>query len=183
MKKDYYTFASLNFEEIYHQHKRQIYNLVLNYLQNTEDAEEITQDVFVTVHQQLHSFNEQSSITTWIYRIAINKCLDCIKSKKAKKRFGFLTSIFGDNDGELKHDRPNFNHPGILMEQKEEMEILFSHINALPENQKTALILHKIDGMSQTEVAEIMQTSAKSVESLVQRAKTNLKEKIKNSEG
>ena len=155
----------------------------MQYLQNIEDTEEVTQDVFVTVHQQLDSFENKSSITTWIYRIAINKSLDFLKAKKAKKRFGFLTSIFGDNDGELRYDQPNFDHPGVLMEQKEELEILFKHINSLPDTQKTALILHKIEGKSQNEIAEIMETSPKAVESLVQRAKSNLKKRLNYNEG
>ena len=107
-----------------------------------EYTEELTQDCFGTVHEQLDNFQNKSTIRTWIYRIAINKSLDFIKAKKAKKRFGFITSIFGDRDGELKYDQPNFDHPGVLMEQKEQMELLFSHINALPDTQKTALILH-----------------------------------------
>ncbi len=168
----------MNFEEIYHASKDQIFNLVLQYLQNIEDTEEVTQDVFVTVHEQLDNFQNKSTISTWIYRIAINKSLDFIKAKKAKKRFGFITSIFGDRDGELKYDQPNFDHPGVLMEQKEQMELLFSHINALPDTQKTALILHKIEGKSQQEIADIMNSTPKAVESLVQRAKTNLKKKI-----
>lgn len=151
----------------------------MQYLQNMEDTEEVTQDVFVTVYQQLETFENKSSITTWVYKIAINKSLDFIKAKKAKKRFAFMTSIFGDKDGEVKYDQPNFNHPGVLMEQKEELAILFGHINALPDTQKTALILHKIEGKSQQEIADIMETSPKAVESLVQRAKTNLKKKLK----
>jgi RNA polymerase sigma-70 factor (ECF subfamily) len=152
-------------------------------MQNTEDTEEVTQDVFVTVYQQLETFENKSTITTWRYKIAINKSLDFLKAKKAKKRFAFMTSIFGDKDGEVKYDQPNFNHPGVLMEQKEELAILFSHINSLPDTQKTALILHKIEGKSQQEIAEIMETSPKAVESLVQRAKTNLKKKLNTSEG
>ena len=155
----------------------------MQYLQNIEDTEEVTQDVFVTVHQQLETFQNNSSITTWIYRIAINKSLDFLKAKKAKKRFGFITSIFGEKEGELKYDQPNFNHPGVLMEQKEELAILFKHINSLPDTQKTALILHKIDGKSQQEIAEIMDSTPKAVESLVQRAKTNLKNKLNSNEG
>jgi len=61
-----------------------VYNLALHYVQNIQDAEEITQDVFVSVYQSLAKFKESSTISTWIYRIAINKSLDYIKSKIVK---------------------------------------------------------------------------------------------------
>ncbi len=160
-----------------------VYNLALNYVQNIEDAEEITQDVFVTVYQSLSSFQNNASISTWMYRITINKCLDFIKAKQRKKRFAFLTSLFYDNTNDLKFNPPEHNHPGVLLEDKEELEELFKKINELPDNQKTALILQKIDKMTQVEVAEIMNISPKAVESLIQRAKTNLLKKISNNEG
>lgn len=174
----------MDFETIYQQHNRMVYNLALNYVQNTEDAEEITQDVFVNVYQSLSSFEGSSSMSTWIYRITINKSLDFLKAKNRKKRFGFMTSLFFDNSYDLKHNLPDeFNHPGILFEDKEAVKNIFKHINQLPENQKTALILHKIEQKTQVEVAEIMNLSAKAVESLVQRAKSTLSKKINHSEG
>jgi len=160
-----------------------VYNLALNYVQNVEDAEEITQDVFVSVYQSLHSFQENSSLSTWMYRITINKSLDFLKSKQRKKRFALLTSLFFDNSNDLKHNPPEFNHPGVLLEHKEALGKLFKVINELPNKQKTALILHKIEQKSQAEVAEIMNISLKAAESLIQRAKANLSKKLDNSEG
>jgi RNA polymerase sigma-70 factor (ECF subfamily) len=160
-----------------------VFNLALNYVQNVEDAEEITQDVFVSVYQSLHSFQENSSLSTWMYRITINKSLDFLKSKQRKKRFALLTSLFFDNNNDLKHHPPEYNHPGVLLEHKEALGKLFKVINELPNKQKTALILHKIEQKSQAEVAEIMNISLKAAESLIQRAKTNLSKKLDNSEG
>ena len=160
-----------------------VYNLALNYVQNVEDAEEITQDVFVSVYQSLHSFQENSSLSTWMYRNTINKSLDFLKSKQRKKRFALLTSLFFDNSNDLKHNPPEYNHPGVLLEHKEALGKLFKVINELPNKQKTALILHKIEQKSQAEVAEIMNISLKAAESLIQRAKTNLSKKLDNSEG
>lgn len=173
----------MSFEEIYHLHKRKVFNLALQYVQNTEDAEEITQDVFVSIHQSISGFKEQSLLSTWIYRITINKSLDFIKAKNRKKRFGFFTSLFFEDSGDVKHDKPTFNHPGVQLENKEALENIFKHINDLPDNQKTALILSKIEQKSQAETAEIMNMSVKAVESLVQRAKVNLSKKINDSEG
>ena len=76
-----------HFEKLYHEYKTLVFNVALNYLQNVEDAEEITQDVFVKVYHSLDNFNQKSSHKTWIYRITINQCLDFIKQKNSQKRF------------------------------------------------------------------------------------------------
>ena len=79
----------MTFQEIYTQHSKLVYNLALSYVQNREDAEEITQDVFVSVYQGLTTFREESQLSTWIYRISINKSLDFISSlSKAAFRIG-----------------------------------------------------------------------------------------------
>ncbi len=160
-----------------------VYNLALQYVQNIEDAEEITQDVFVSVFYALSTFREEAAISTWVYQITINKSLDFIKAKKRKKRFGFIAGFFSDDFTNEINTPTEFNHPGVQMEDKEALKILFGHINRLPEKQKTALILHKIEQLPQAEVAQIMNMSLKAVESLIQRAKTGLAIKIKNTEG
>lgn len=173
----------MNFEEIYHQHKNRVFNLALQYVQNTQDAEEITQDVFVSVHQSLSNFKAQAKISTWIYRITINKALDYTKASQRQKRFAFFTSLFHLNSNEVKHDKVEFNHPGVQLEHKEALHNLFKHINELPDKQKTVLILNKIEHQSLQEIAEIMNLSHKAVESLLQRARQNLSKKLKPSEG
>lgn len=170
----------MNLQELYTKHSKQVFNLALQYVQNREDAEEITQDVFVKVHNSFETFKQESKISTWIYRIAINTSLDYIKAKKRKKRFGIFTSLFHQESNEVKYESASFDHPGVAMEQKEATAKIFQYINELPENQKTALILNKIEHQSQAEIAEIMELSPKAVESLIQRAKANLEKKLNN---
>jgi len=163
------------FETLYNQHHSLVYTLAFHYLQNTEDAEEITQDVFVKLHRSLDKFGNRSAIKTWIYRITVNACLDCIKRKKSKRHF------FSFGQGRVANENfevPHFEHPGILLENQENAKILFAVINTLPENQKTAFILSKLDGLSNHEIAVIMDVSISAVESLVFRAKSALKEKL-----
>jgi RNA polymerase sigma-70 factor (ECF subfamily) len=163
----------MTFDEIYFEHYKMVFNLALHYVQNIEDAEEITQDVFLKVFDNLHTFKKQSSLKTWVYRITINQSLDFIKGKKAQKR-NFLSSVFSINDSNFKFQPSNFNHPGIELELKEACQKIFEAINQLSDNQKTALILLKIEDKSQAETAEIMNLNVKALESLFQRAKNNL---------
>lgn len=164
------------FHTIYEQYKAMVYTVALHYSQNIEDAEEITQDVFVQVYQSFDKYKNNASLKTWLYRITINKSLDFIKYKNSKKR-QFIYGKKSDSEFE-KQKITNFEHPGILLENKENAAILFNFINQLTENQKTAFILSKLDGLSNPEIASIMELSVSSVESLVFRAKTTLKEKL-----
>ena len=164
------------FEKLYQEHHLMVFNVALNYLQNVEDAEEITQDVFLQIYQSLHKFDNKSVLKTWIYRIAINKSLDFIKMKNSKKRL-FIFGKKSQNENEYLNSS-NFEHPGILMENQENAKILFLAIYSLTENQKTAFILSKMDGLSNPEIAKIMEVSISSVESLIFRAKNILKVKL-----
>lgn len=168
----------MTFEEIYEAYGKKVYNLALHYVQNRENAEEITQDVFVTIHQSLHRFEERSSLSTWIHRIAINKSLDFIKAANRKKRRLFLSNWFYRDSVEARFEPGHSDHPGALMEQKEATRKIFACINELPDNQRTVLILSKIEQKSQREIADILQLSTKAVESLLQRAKTGLLKKL-----
>ncbi len=157
-----------------------MYNLALNYLHSTEDAEELTQDVFVKVHKEMDKFRGESKVKTWIYRITINACLDKIKSKQRRQRFNFLRYL---SDDFVTFQPAEFNHPGIQLEQKESTERIMKAIKTLPPNQQTALILKSIEGQSQKEIAEIMQLNEKAVESLLTRARAKLKGILNNYEG
>lgn len=164
------------FEAFYTTHKALVYTVALNYLQNCEDAEEITQDVFVQVAASYQNFQKKASEKTWLYRITINKCNDFIKHKNSKKRF-FMFGKKASNELEL-NNYSTFEHPGIDLEQKEDAAILFRYIGELTENQKAAFLLSKMDGLSNAEIAAILSLSISAVESLIFRAKGVLQEKL-----
>jgi RNA polymerase sigma factor (sigma-70 family) len=159
-------------------YKNRVYNTILSMVQNAEDAEELAQDVFVKAIQTIDRFKGDAKIGTWLYRIAINASLDHLKKRKTKKRFAFLISI---NTGTEENPAPNpahFVHPGIQLENKEMAQNLFKAINQLAEKQKTALVLNKIEGLSYEQTAQVMETTVSSVESLLFRARQNLKKTI-----
>ena len=156
-----------------------VYNAALGIVQNAEDAGDIAQEVFVQVYHSVGSFKGDSKFSTWLYRIAVTKSLDHVRRKRRKKRFGFVRSLFGE-DSEKPIDAPDFHHPGVSMEQKENAATLFKAINFLPENQRVAFTLHKLEGLSYQEVSDIMKTTVSSVESLMHRAKNNLKKLLQD---
>ena len=159
------------FKQVFETYKDCIFNTILYMVQSNSEAEDLTQEVFVEVFLSIENFNAQSKLYTWIYRIAINKALNYQRSKKAKKRLGSFLSIFNLSASD---DMPDFVHPGILLENKELSESLYQAIDQLPAKQKTAFILRQLEDLSYLEIAEVMQTTIPSVESLLFRAKQNL---------
>lgn len=155
-----------------------VFNTVLGFLQSQEDAEDVTQDVFVKVFESIHQFKAESALSTWVYRVAVTTALEYIRRKKRKKRFGFLTPLLGE-ENEPTLELPDFHHPGVRLDNKEKASMLFKAIKELPENQQIAFILNKVEGLSYQEVSTIMKTSLSAVESLLHRAKNNLRELLK----
>lgn len=170
---------SLAFKELVETRQSLVFNTVLGFLQNHEDSEDVTQDVFIKVFESIHQFKGESALSTWVYRVAVTTALEFIRRKKRKKRFGFLSPILGENN-EPTIELADFHHPGVRLDNREKSTILFKAIKELPENQQIAFVLNKVEGLSYQEVAEIMKTSLSAVESLLHRAKTNLKEILKN---
>lgn len=157
-----------------------VYNVCLNLLRNKEDAEDLTQEVFTSIYLSMDSFQGNSKLSTWIYSITLNKSKEFLRHKTRKKRFGLFTLLKND-EGESESNRTvEFNHPGIQLEDKERAEILFEAIDSLPENQRNAYILHKVEGVSYQEIAEILDLTVSSVESLMFRAKKGLQDKLKD---
>lgn len=156
-----------------------VFNTAIGLLQNSEDAEDTAQDVFMQVYESVSSFKEESKFSTWIYRITVSKCLDQLRRKKRKKRFAFIQSLYGKND-EIKIDPPDFLHPGVRMENKENAAVLFKAIGLLPPNQKTAFVLNKIEKLGYREISEIMKSTEPAVDALLQRAKRNLQKNLKD---
>lgn len=159
------------FQQLYALFSEKVFNTALHYTQRREDAEEITQDVFLNIHRYSTSFKGNASVSTWIYRITVNSALNFIKRKK---RFSIFR--FTDKLPEEKH----FEHPGIAMEDRATLEPIYREINKLPDSQKTAFVLSFIEELPRQQVADIMELSLKAVESLLQRAKNNLRKTLKN---
>ena len=154
-----------------------VYNTALGIVQHADEADDITQEVFIQVYKSISSFKGDSKFSTWLYRITLGKALDHEKKKKRQKRFGFVQSLFGGGEDEQVH-AVEFNHPGVQLEKKEKANELFNALKLIPDNQRIAFTLHKLEGQSYREIAEIMNTSLYAVESLIGRAKTNLKKEL-----
>lgn len=160
-------------------YQTKVYNTVLAIVQNSEEAEDVAQEVFMEVYESIEKFRGDAKVSSWVYRIATTKALEAYRKRKTQKRWGgFLSSLFGENE-EVIHHPADFVHPGVVLENKERSTILFKAISKLADNQKIAFTLHHVEGLSYQEITEVMQLSLSSVESLLFRAKSNLRTLLK----
>lgn len=166
------------FQQLVERNQDRIFNTCLGFVHNTDDADDLAQEVFIEVFRSIDKFNSESKLSTWIYRIAVNKSLDFIKKQNRIKRWGGIIKL-STNEQEVEDSW--FGHddtPEVELEQKERIKILNSAIDKLAKNQKAAFTLHKYEELSYKEIAEILETSVASIESLMHRAKTNLKKSL-----
>jgi len=182
MKLDDLTFIELArknkdraFSLLVDSYSRKIFSTCINLVRNQEDAEDVTQEVFTAIYLNLDKFKGDSKLSTWIYAVALNKSKEFLRKKTRKKRFGIFTIIEKEDSHTLPENVINYEHPGIQLENKERAAIFYRALDQLAENQKNAFILHKIEGVSYAEIADILETTIPSVESLMFRAKKKLK--------
>ena len=166
------------FKDIVEQWQDMVYNTILGIVQNETEAEDLAQDVFIKVFEKIGTFKGDSKFSTWLYRIATTTALDHLRSRKRKKRSGFLQAITGAS--EEKEQIPDFHHPGVSLDNKERAAVLFKAIETLPESQKAAYTLHKLEGLSYRDVSEVLNTTVSAVESLMSRANQNLRKQLED---
>lgn len=157
-------------------YRNKVFHTILNIVQDTAEAEDAAQETFIQVVESIDRFRQESSLSTWLYRIAVRKALDKTRRKKIRQRLQAV--IPGWMPDEKKSGTGEFHHPGISLEQKEKAAVLFRAVQSLPEKQRVAFTLIKIQGLSYEEAMAILQQNIKAVESLVSRAKANLQKRL-----
>ena len=158
------------FEQLVKKYQHSVFNTVYRYLGNYEDVEDVAQEIFLKVWRKAENFKGKSKFSTWLYRIVVNQCLD-YRSKHKQK----LVSLDEMTEKEQTPESLIFK---IDHEQRKKAEILRKTIGDLPGRQRIALILSAFEEKSYKEIAQIMDISIASVESLLFRAKQGLKKKL-----
>jgi len=169
------------FAMLVERHQELVVKTCKGFTNSYADAEDIAQEVFIEVFESLEGFRSEAKLSTWIYRIAVNKSLNFVRKQKRERLFrsieGFFTAQNNDEEPMQIEDMGR-NKPDSNIERSENKRMLKESINKLPENQRIAFILSKYQDLSYKEIAEVMEVSLPSVESLLFRAKTNLQKHI-----
>lgn len=166
------------YRELINKYKDKIFKTALGFVPFEEVAEDLTQEVFIEVFRSINSFRGDSKLSSWLYRIAINKSINYINKNKKHiynktideyADYATFSELHTDKDETLK-----------ILNQKEQRKIINEALNKLPERQRVCFSLNKIDGLSYKEISEIMTISISSVESLIHRAKSGLQKLLIN---
>jgi RNA polymerase sigma-70 factor (ECF subfamily) len=157
-------------------YRDRVYGIVLQILQDPDEAEDAAQETFIQVHASVGDFKGSSRLSTWIYRIAVNKALVKIRRRKTRSRLQAVMPWW--MPAENRSGGALWLNPGIRAENREMASALFKAISGLPEKQRLAFTLITVQGMSYEEACGILQLGVKAVESLVSRAKAGLRKKL-----
>lgn len=167
------------FRLLVEKYKQLVFRTCMGFVHDKDDADDLTQEVFIQAYQSLSTFKKESAFSTWLYRISVNASLNKIRKESG---ISFLQRIESMFSGEVKNDPPfsasDLDNPENIFIRQEHSQWIQKALDSLPENQRTAIILSRYDDLPQKEVAEIMNITEGAVEALLQRAKKNLREKL-----
>lgn len=169
-RKPQAKYYEKNFTLLVEEHKEMVFRTCMGVLHNTNDAEDVTQDVFVKVYQSLSQFRNEAEIKTWLYRIALNHSLNLLKRNKIRQ----TNDLFEDYSEATETELSQFQK----ITQTELKKALALAVRSLPENQQKVFVLNKYNELSYKQIGEVTGFSASAVESLLHRAKKNLQKRL-----
>lgn len=168
------------FRELFQKHGRAIVNFAYNFVGSRPRAEELAQDVFLQVYRAGARYEPNAKFTTWLYRIATNACLNEVRRPERRYRMRPLEreTDSGDERAEISLPDPAALPGESILAGRELESRIRVVLAALPENQRAALIMSRVDGLSYREVADALECSESAVKSLVFRATATLRREL-----
>jgi RNA polymerase sigma-70 factor (ECF subfamily) len=163
-----------DFQEVYNEYNRSIYGYLLRLTENEAEAEDLTQETFIRVDRGLQGFRGDSSVKTWLYRIASNVFLD--HTRRASTKQDRVTAAFDETvgvDGDWADEETP--KPDQLAAQSEMSACVQEYVEALPDNYKTVLVMHDEEGLTAREIADVMGCSEANAKIRLHRAREKLR--------
>jgi RNA polymerase sigma-70 factor, ECF subfamily len=168
------------FEELFRRHMKPLLNFVNRFVRNRPAAEELTQEIFLRVHDASGSYRAEAKFTTWLYRIATNVCLNEVRRPRFRARHESLDETDPEDPGTVRFELADTRALADRSLQQRAVAVAMKRaLETLPEKQRAAFILCKYQELSYAEVAQVMDTTEKAVKSLIHRAKEALAEALK----
>ncbi len=167
------------FKELVENYQKMVVNTCFGMVHNIEDSEDIAQEVFIEVFRSINKFRAESKLSTWLYRMAVNRSLNFIRDNKKNKWFQSFEDAVQSKNAELSRiTTGDSENPEFELENSQRATLLHEAIDNLPQNQKVAFTLSKYEDLSYQKISAVMDVSVSSVESLLHRAKKNLQKKL-----
>lgn len=166
------------FNELIERHQARVYGHALRLMGNPQDAEEVLQDTFVQVFRNLGKFEGRSRFSTWVYRIATNEALMRLR-KARRKREVFLEDNLGRDGEVLGSEVRDFTRSALEeTEGREILRLLQGLLGEMPEEHRVVFTMRDIDGLSNAEVAEVLDISVPAVKSRLHRSRLYLRDRL-----
>jgi RNA polymerase sigma-70 factor, ECF subfamily len=164
------------YKELIERYRPMVHRVIFRMIQDIDDTEDLVQDVFIQIWQSINSFRAESGLKTWIYRLAINKAINHLRWKRVRN---FISFSDPGNKSKSQMQLTSNEESGISkLVQADSQNVIFKAVEKLPANQKVAFMLSKAEGLSNPEIAEVLKTTVSAVESLIFRAKSQLKKTL-----
>ena len=167
------------FNEIVSRYKNKVYNYVYRMTGSSDDAEDLTQEVFIRTYVSLDSFRGQSSLNTWLFRIASNLCTDRFRRQKNRTPAYSLDEPVGGEGDQTGHEVADTTYePHRLLENVEMAEQIQLALSQLPEKLRATLILHDVEGLPYEEIAQVVGCPLGTVKSRLFNARMQLRQRL-----
>lgn len=166
----------LSFQLLVERYQDRLFSLARHYTRNAVEVEDIVQEAFLKAFRKLSTFQQQSSFSTWLYRIAVNTALDFLK-RCGRSPVRAVEDPEGGSDGAEPRPQP-VNAPDARLQREEVAQITHDVLAELPEIFRTVLVLREFEGLAYQEMADILGISIGTVESRLFRARARFKEAL-----
>ncbi|MDQ2798691.1 MAG: sigma-70 family RNA polymerase sigma factor [Armatimonadota bacterium] len=170
------------FNDVVARYKNKVFNYLVRMMGSSDDAEDLTQEVFLRLYTSIDSFRGQSSLNTWLFRIANNLCIDQFRRQKKHRAVAYSLddAAYGNGaEDEGGHDVSDSTYePHRLLERQELGQQIQQALEALPEKLRATLILHDIEGLPYEEIAQVVNCPLGTVKSRLFNARQQLKQRL-----
>lgn len=161
------------YAHIINKYKNPLYATILRMTKNPQDAQDFVQEAFIKVYHKLDKYDNKGSFFSWMYRVAINHCMDELRKKRYK-----ITQV------EINEEKVvDSNHPEIIFLKKEKNRQLEKLISSLPEEERMIILLRYANELSYHEISEIVGLPLSNVRNKLHRAKKKMRESVKREGG
>ena len=160
-------------------YKRMVHRLALQITKNHEDANDVMQETFIKVYQSIHTFRQEATFETWIYRITVNEALNFVKRRERRRETPLSTTEESEYDPSVRQKAEMANDPQINAEKTELRHWVTKAVNSLSLKHRIVVVLHELEGLTHAEIASILNCSEGTVRSRLHYARKQLRSLLK----